>query len=168
MRRRRRRAAGAGRDDQPAAGHQPMSGPSAGGPEPHAAEDRAVAPAGDQHDGARVVVPVVEVVPGEQALLVDEHLAPQRAVRAEGGRVVGLLDQERAAAGPACCGRRAARRMSSRPVACAGAGWCTAVEVHASPARRRSTLHAPQAAQPALWSAPRHPGRPQLRGDAAR
>ena len=69
-----------------------MSVPSVTGAEPHPAEHLAVRLARHQHDGARVVVDVVEVAAGEQPLLVDERLRAAAAVRRDQSpRPVGRL-----------------------------------------------------------------------------
>jgi hypothetical protein len=62
--------------------------------EPYAADHQAGPVPGDQGDGPRVVVLFVQVVAGEQALFVDEHLPAQPPVGGQRGRAPGWFDVE--------------------------------------------------------------------------
>jgi hypothetical protein len=122
-----------------------------GGREPHPADDGAV-DARHQHDTPGVVVDVVEVVSGEQALLLYEHNAAQPAVgRDRAG--VGDLDQQPGRTGP---GQARTVEGSEPGRGDLQPGQAGRVEDGHAPATA-SALHAPHAAQPAPWSAPRIP-----------
>ena len=95
--------------------------------------------AGNQHHSTGIGVDLVEIRTREQSLLVDENLTANGLIRPLGGRVRHSLDRPR--------GRRRGGCRTQQYVA--------EVE-HQAPAAV-SALQAPQAAQPACWSAPSMP-----------
>ena len=165
-RRRPRPAAAAPRgDDEPAAA-PPAEVAARRSARARAGRRRAPSPcavAGDEHDRARVVVVRRRGrARVEQALLVDER--PSRRSAPVGGDVgaasiAGASAIGRRADGGAR-GRRGSRRRRS--------GRRAAVEDRhgPQPPAADSAEHAPHAAQPAPWSAPRMPAATQDRGDA--
>ena len=134
------------------------------GAESHAADDGAVPRAGHQDDGARIVVVVVEVVAVEQALVVDEDLAgaARYAPRAAASSASSMRKPGRRARVLRSPSR--ARMSSGRSLTGAGAVSPPSSHMRHPPAVR-STLHAPQAAQPAFWSAPLIPAARSFVGD---
>ena len=102
--------------------------------EPHPAQHLARPVAGDQHPVPRVLVPPVGVVPGEQALLGDEHLPAQRPVGVQGGAITGFLDVQRG--GPAPGGPRAGALPSSTSPRLPAARGAKSMNPAAGPGRR--------------------------------
>jgi hypothetical protein len=118
-------------DRQPAADPPPEILAPVDRAEPHAADDGTGPVAGDEDDRTGVLVALIAVVTGEQALLLDERPDPQGSIGGDRSGVAGRLDLElrRALAQQ----RRDVEELRERG--------------HAPAACR--TPHAPQAAQPA-------------------
>ncbi len=133
-------------DDQAGAGPPADVGITDRG-DAHAAHDPAVRVDGHEDHGAGVVVEVVGVGPGEEALLLHERPTAQRPVGSQ-ARSLGHLDQDPRGAAP-----------SARPPV-GGEEVIVAVvgeERHDQPPATDSAEQAPHAAHPAPWSAPRIP-----------
>src|SRR5262249_7018561 len=125
-------------DRQPAAGPPPEILAAADRAETHAADDGTGPVAGHEHDRTGVLVTLIAVVTGEQALLLDERPDPQGSIGSDRSGVTGRFNVE---------GRRPLAEQ------CRAEPMIRSLTLAHAPAACR-TPHAPQAAQPACWSAP--------------